>query len=883
VRNVRRLLKVVLVLVVLVVLAVGGLMGWVTWRAFPQTSGSLEVAGLVAPVTVLRDDAGIARITADNRHDLFLAQGYIHAGERMWQMEVWRHISAGRLSELFGKSQIDTDKFIRTLNWRGAAQRDLDDLPPDVRADVDAYVEGVNAWLDAHRGGLGMAFVVTGMQNGTGGLGGYDPEPWTALDTIAWQKVQAWQLGGNFDVEAFRMLADEHLGDPARTDELFPAYRADRPVITPTGLAGSGGAGSTLPAGVQAMVAAAPRGHSRADRASTPRPSLTPAQADAWRRVAGLGSKALAVAGLDAGGGIASDQGLGSNNWVVAPDLSTTGGALFANDPHLGIGMPSVWFMNGLHCRVVDAGCPFDVVGVSFPGTPGVVLGHNARIAWGATNVDPDVQDLFLEELDPTDPTHYLFRGESLPLSVRHEEIKVAGGAPVVIDVRETNHGPIVNDVDPRLKDAPPLALRWTATAMPDGTFEAVSRIQIAKDFEEFRAALSHYGSPSQNFLYADVDGHIGYVLPGTIPVRADPDDRGERPRDGGDGEHEWTGTIPFDDLPWQLDPAAGMIVTANNAPVDDRYPGFIGEDWDPGYRATRIHELLETAVETGGVTADELRAIQGDTTMLRAGLVTPRLAGIAPTTADGRAVRDMTLAWKGACGADNPGCATYSAFEYELERALFDDDLGPELAREYVGSSRSWEALIALLDEPDSAWWDDTTTADRHETRDDILAAALDRTGAQMRAAWGAPDTWTWGKMHRATFAEATLGTSGIGPLEWYFNEGPISVGGAAGTIDNNYYRPGRAYPDPNDPDYVPVGIAGVFDVTTLPSYRLSIDMTDLDGARIVQTTGQSGNPFDRHYGDLIDEWGSNQTLPLPWDRAKVDAAAVSRLELTP
>jgi penicillin amidase len=868
---VRRLIRILVVLVVIVAAAATGIVGSVTLRALPKTDGAVEVEGLNSSVTVLRDAAGIARILGEDPHDLFMAQGYVHAQERLWQMEVWRHISAGRLSELFGKSTLNQDRLIRTLGWRQAAKRDLDAMSEDARAALDAYTDGVNAYIDGHRGNLGLAFVVTAIRSGTGDVGGYEVEPWTALDSIAWQKVQSWQLGGNFQTEVFRMLADEKLGDPAKTNELFPAYRSDMPVITPTAVAASAAAATaatTSPDPVPSDAELSP---------------ITADQAAAWRDVAAMDEGFLRLAGLDAGDGIASDHQIGSNNWVVGPSRSATGTALLANDPHLGISMPSVWFMNGLHCRKVTRACPYDVVGVSFPGVPGIVLGHNARIAWGATNIDPDVQDLFVEKLDPDNKDNYLFRGKSVPLKVREETIKVAGGTDVVIEVRETRHGPILNDVDPRLEDGPQLALSWTSTAAVEGTLESIFRINTVGTFEQFRAALETYGSPAQNFVYADVDGHIGYVFPGYVPIRADPADHGGRIRSGSDGKHEWQDRIPFGNLPWQLDPPGGLIVSANNAAVDADYPYFVAAEWDPGYRAKRIRELLAIAAKSdGGVSIDELSEIQMDVRVLRADLVKTHFEGISPATPDGRLVLEKIGAWDGLATVDSQGAAAYLATEYHLIRGLLDDELG-SLAREYVGGGASWQALIRLLEDPTSDWWDDTTTAGRKETAPDVIAAALDATGADLRAALGEPRDWTWGRLHAATFREGTLGTSGIGPLEWYFNKGPYPLAGASGAVDNNYYRPSRAYRNPNDPDYKPVAFSGIFEVTNLPSYRLTIDMGDIDGARIVQTTGQSGNPFDSHYGDLIDDWASGRTVPLPFSRSAVEAATDQRLELVP
>ena len=360
---------VLIVLLVVVGLGVGAV-AWITGRALPETSGTLHVAGLQQTATVRRDVNGIAQIEAANPHDLFMAQGYVHAQERMWQMEVWRHISSGRLAELFGPGSIDDDKFIRTLGWREAAERDLALLEPTTRAALDAYAEGVNAWLDTHRDKLGLAFVATGA----------NPEPWTALDTLAWGKVQAWNLGGNMTSELFRYLADARLGDPARTDALF-SKREGSPVIVP----GDGGGGEEPP----------PDGEPPPDEEvpvpeGGTRPTLTADQIDAWVDLGRRAGDAVALAGLDtSNGGLVSDQAIGSNDWVVGPAMSSTGGALLANDPHLGISMPSVWYINGLHCAPVGEACPYDVAGVTFPGVPGIVLGHNARIAWARRTSTP--------------------------------------------------------------------------------------------------------------------------------------------------------------------------------------------------------------------------------------------------------------------------------------------------------------------------------------------------------------------------------------------------------------------------------------------------------------------------------------------------------------
>ena len=877
-RVVRGVVAIVVVLLLVAMLAVGGLMAAVTAGGQPQLSGTIHVKGIAADVQVVRDVNGVTQIAANTSHDLFFAQGYVHASERMWQMEIWRRIGAGRLAELFGPEQLDTDKFIRTMNWRGAAANDLAAVSPDAAAVLQAYADGVNAWLDGHPGGLGLAFVVAGALSGKGsGLDGFRPEPWTPLDTLTFAKVQAWGLGGNMDTEIFRMLADARLGDPALTDQLFPAYPADQPVIAREG-AGSGvtGASGSVPSST-GTTATTPATPAATGLVAAP-------DAEAWTDLARLAGAIPAVAGLAPARDMVNDGGVGSNNWVVAPSLTTSGGALLANDPHLGFNMPSVWYVNGLHCRPVSDACPYDVAGVTFPGTPGVIAGHNSRIAWGVTNVNPDVQDMVAEKVDPADSSKYLTATGSASFTVRTETIKVAGEADVTLTVRETSHGPVLNDVDNRLKTSSDLyALRWTALARPDRVVEAFLGIDRAANWTQFRDALRSYGAPSQNFVYADVDGNIGYQMPGAIPVRTLASDHGLRPVPGWDGQHEWASWVPFDSLPSVLNPASGRIVTANN----EVYPGnvFIGEEYDRGDRAARITELIDAAGDK--VSLDTFAAIQGDTFLRRSTRLVAALGSLrpVPATADGAAVLDQITRWDGRCDTTSTACSAYVVFEMALERAIFDDDLGP-LARDYVGSDWAQDLAATMVGTPEgraSAWWG-SATAGRGGDALTTTVNALDTAGQWLRRDLGAPAAWTWGRIHRISFKEQTLGVSGIGPLEWYFDTPAVPVNGAAGAVDNTYYRLSRAYPDPYDPSASSADSLGqVFDVTNGPSMRALYDLSDLDAGRIVTTTGQSGVPFSTHNADWVTLWLQNKTVPLPFSDAAIAKAAAATLVLTP
>lgn len=884
-RVVGRLLAVLLVLV-LVVAAAGAAVGgggllWISARAQPQTSGTLRVPGLAGPVEVVRDTAGIAHIYADTPDDLFFAQGYLHAAERMWQMEVFRRIGAGRLSEVFGPSQLDTDRFIRTLGWRQAAERDLAALDPATVAALQRYADGVNAWLAGSGGRRGLAFLVAGLKSGLGGgLDGYQPEPWTPLDSVTFGKLQAWSLGGNYDVELFRLLADTQLHDPALTDRLTPPYPAGAPTITRSEdlLGGSPAAGAQEG---PATADAAPEG--TVGRAATGGVTAAGLRlATGYARLAAIGAGIGALSGFGGSGGL-DHPGLGSNNWVVAPSRSATGRALLANDPHLGVQMPSIWYMNALHCRIVTPACPYDVAGVSFPSTPGVILGHNARIAWGATNTGPDVQDLFAETVDPADHGRYLYKGASVAFTTRQETIRVAGEEPVTITVRETVHGPVLNDVVSDLADAPKLyALRWTALAEVDGLMGSFLKLDIAASFDDFRAAFRDYGAPAQNFVYADIDGNIGLQVPGRIPVRPAGDDGG-RPVDGSSGAHDWTGYLPFEELPALLNPPDGVIVTANNNPVDAAYPHYLGSDWDAGWRATRIRQLLDEAIAGGGVTQADLSRIQNDTRLLRADDLVPAFLAAAPTTPDGREVQRLIGSWDRRCDLDSRGCPAYEVTEWRLMRSLFEPWLGT-LVRQYVGSDPSRLALRAAVADAAFPLWDDPHTPVA-ETREERLAAALDAAGGELRRAAGDPSRWAWARVHTTTFREQTLGTSGVGPLEWYFNAGPVGVPGTADAVANNNLSFGDWYPDPDVPGAAPGTLRDAFTVNTHPSYRLAIEMTPaaLDAATIMISTGQGGNPGGRHYGDLVGDWLAGRTAPLPFSRAAVDAAAASRLTLEP
>ncbi len=545
--------------------------------SFPQTEGEIQIPDLDGPVEIYRDSMGIPHIYASTLHDLFFAQGYVHAQDRFWQMDFWRHIGSARLSEMFGASQVQTDAFLRSLGWRQLAEQEYNQLSQESKAILKAYSEGVNAYLKDHQGAaLSLEYAILGIMNKE-----YKVESWTPIHTLTWAKVMAWDLGGNMEEEIQRAILLQNLTHE-QLEELFPPYPKDHPSIV-----------QDMEQVSQSKRAIGTERGSEWIKSLAAQQALHTALQSIERVQALLGTKG---------------RGMGSNSWVVAGSRTVSGKPILANDPHLGIQMPSIWYQIALHCRPKSAECPFEVAGFSFAGVPGVVIGHNERIAWGFTNVGPDVIDLYIEKVNPENPNQYEVNGKWVDFETRQEIIQVSGGEPVTITVRLTRHGPVISDtygplkdtLDEKDKDAQPfrekvgielpdhyvIAMRWTALE-PATVFEAIWGFNKARNWLEFRHAAQAFAVPAQNLIYADVDGNIAYQMPGRIPIRANGD--GRLPVSGWTDDYEWLGYIPFEELPYTLNPPQGYIVTANNRvpPVD--YPYLITADWDYGFRAKRI------------------------------------------------------------------------------------------------------------------------------------------------------------------------------------------------------------------------------------------------------------------------------------------------------
>jgi penicillin amidase len=553
---------------------------------------------------------------------------------------------------------------------------------------------------------------------------------------------------------------------------------------------------------------------------------------------------------------------------VVGGGHTGTGAPILANDPHLGVSMPGIWHQLGLHCS-----CGYQAAGFSFSGVPGVVIGHNQRIAWGFTNLGSDVTDLYLERVDGD---RYQVDGQWRDMDVREETIRVAGGEDVTVRVRATHRGPVISDASEALAElaagypgdaeqpaaAHAFSLAWTALT-PGRTIEALFVLNQATGWEDFRAAAAQFEVPAQNLVYADVDGTIGYQAPGVVPVRRAGD--GRWPAPGWESAYDWDGAIPFAQLPTVRNPPAGMIVTANQAVTGPQYQPHLTDDWAYGYRSDRIGDLLAEAAAAGPVSPADMQRIQLDSRNGLAPALVPALLAAAtePLSRDEAAALELLRDWDFQQPASSAAAAYFNAVWRHLLALTFDelpDDRQP------IGGSRWAQVVTGLLDQPRSFWWDrDGTMA--AETRDDVLARALADGYKELSQAQGEdPREWRWGVMHTLTLADATFGSSGIGPIEAVFNRGPVGTAGGPAIVNANAWDAAKGY-----------------EVTAVPSMRMIVDMSDLDEARWVQLTGNSGHPYHPNYIDQLEPWRTGQLLPMRWDRATIEAEATGTLVLRP
>lgn len=798
----------------------------------PRIDGQIRLAGLHQPVEILRDEWGVPHIFAQNLPDLFFAQGIVHAQDRLFQMDFSRRLVAGRLAEVLGRLALPLDRWMRTLTMRRVAEYEVSLLDSVTTSYLQAYANGVNVFL-AH-GRLPLEFTLLR----------YHPRPWVIADSLSWIKMMSWTLSVNWETEILRRQLIDRLG-PELAAEMELDHLARWPFI--------------IPPGSDASVV----GATAFDRANLARSFTGPSPYD----------------------------GLGSNNWVLAGERTTSGKPLLANDMHLGLTIPAIWYENHL------CGGGIEVTGVIFPGIPGVISGHNRHVAWGFTNGFPDVQDLYMERLrrTPDGGVEAEYNGAWEPTRVLKENIIIKGASAETEEVIITRHGPIINSLAPDFTGEQPLALRWTSLE-PDTMARSVFEMIQAADVNQFHQALRHWTSPTQNMVYADIEGNIAYSFPGKLPLRAK--GHGKVPVPGWTSEYEWAGYVPFESLPHVVNPPQGYIVTANNRAFSDDFPISIELEPIAGDRAQRIAEMIldpELRHDQEKIDISFIQAMQFDQVSPSARIVARILGQLSldrsahtPETELHIAVQ-MIKEWDGTLTKDSPAAALYQVFIRKLAALLLSSHLGPpesptgrkesrnapvSLLERWMGlgptpvlADRSLHGelylpwLTHILANPDSHWFD----LGNIQGRDSVLRLALEQALDDLKSILG-KDTrkWKWGSLHTLTFAHSLAANPLMAGM---FNRGPYPVGGDGTTI------------------WATVGNFHNLDSTHMigPPYRMIVDLSDLDQSLSMLSPGQSGHLASPHYDDQVQNWFDRGYHPMLINRDKIMAHLEGRLLLQP
>ncbi|MHB1059234.1 MAG: penicillin acylase family protein [Rhodanobacter sp.] len=775
--------------VILPLLLAGALVYHRALKSLPTNDGVVTLAGPTGEIRIVRDARGVPSIHAKTDRDAFFAMGYVHAQDRLWQLEVQRRVATGTLSEVFGKASLEQDIWFRTLGLARSAHAAFDALPIHARESLQAYADGINAWI-AEGHALPPEFAMLGVRM----------RPWSPYDSLAWAKVFALNLGGNHRRELERLLVAQAVG-PARMRDLFGD-----------------------PPGTDSKASAA-------WAASSP---------------AGLAQYVALQHTLEVDLGIGG-RSVGSNAWAVSPAHSANGQALLANDPHLALQMPSLWYMAAMR------GDRLDVAGATLVGLPVVIFGHNRDIAWGGTNLMADVQDLYLEQVRPGDDGQYAVDGGWAAFEQHEESIVVRRDfpaflrselKPVRIRVRSSRHGPIVTDSYPAIGQ--PAALRWTALDADDTSYAAFLDLDYATDFTSFNGALAQLVAPALNFVYADRRGNIGSVAAGRVPVRSNGD--GTLPVPGWNSSYEWRGTIPFAEMPREYNPACGYVVSANTDPAPDGYRYLISRDWAPPARADRIGKVLSGAVAAGrrlGVA--DMAALQGDEHSEPARRLVQRLLALDPgSDARRRTAFGFLRGWQGDMRADSQAATIFNAWVRQLRRRLVGDELkgywnvhGVSSYLSDVVDNIDVATLDRLLGEPSGAWCDDRSTPGVVETCGQTSMAALDDALQELMRIDGdsSMESWQWSRLHRTAYLHVPF--SGVNILRSVFDR-YAGNGGSPDTVNvANYVFDG-------DHGYVQTFGAGFRQIVSFgpagPIYQY------------MNSTGQSGNVASKHYADMVD-----------------------------
>jgi penicillin G amidase len=824
-RRRRRWRMLALSLIAILITALGGL-AWlysVARSALPQLDGSVKIAGLSKKVTVSRDGHGVPTIDAASLEDLFFAQGYVTAQDRLWQMDVMRRFAAGEISEILGADFIKHDREQRILGLRVAAQKALDVSSTQTRGHLEAYARGVNAYLESHRDRLPIEFRILR----------YSPRLWAPEDStlIAAQMVKDlnhYPYGDALDRE--KILAK--LGPELTADLYVNSSWHDRPPTV---------ARPSLEQNIDCD------GEDQDKR--SPVGSSVARQSPALRDLVGVGLSGAGMASwLESDSNADTRMVVGSNNWVVSGAHTVSGKPLLSNDMHLGHQMPNLWYEAHLRCDCVN----FDAAGVTLPGMPYVVVGHNQRVAWGFTNIGPTVEDVYVETFNAD--RQYMTPEGWKAEEHRREMIHVKGKADVEVDVILTRHGPIITDLVPG--ETRKLALRWT---LYEGTHNPFFEVDAAQNWEQFRRAFSALDAPGQNVVFADVDGNVGYQATGKVPIRASGD--GSLPENGSDDAYKWTGYIPFDKLPSAYNPPSGIIATANGRIVPDKYPFSISIGWEAPWRPARIYRVLESGKK---FSAGDMLALQTDIYSDGERFFAERFVYAVDhvKNASGRAKQaaELMRAWDGRMSADSPAPTIGYHARVELTRLLLEPKLGaapndPEQTKATLNwKTYSWGMqsvwLENILQHQPKRWLPES-----YGSYDELLAAAVE-------AAVGGPEapkdlgSWHWGLFHPVAIQHPIL--SRVPWLQRWTGPGVQPQSGSGYTVKAVSRNHG-------------------------PSERLTVDLSDLDQTTLNLVTGEAGNFLSPYYMDQWKAWYDGFTFRLPYSSKAVQAAHQHELVMEP
>ncbi|MFJ2111338.1 penicillin acylase family protein [Streptomyces sp. NPDC087850] len=938
-----RLIVIVLVLALVAGVGYGAFWGVSTVRAsFPRTTGTVELQGLSGPVDVRRDSYGIPQIYANSDQDLFRAQGYVQAQDRFWEMDVRRHLTAGRLSEMFGKGQVRTDTFLRTLDWHGVAQKEYDtQLSADTRKNLQAYADGVNAYLKGRAAeDISVEYAALNLTND------YRPEKWTPVDSVAWLKAMAWDLRGNMRDEIDRSLMTSRLSEQ-QINELYPTYPYSRnqPIVTegginpvtgkydpkaePSGDASATGTGIGTGAGTGGTTGTGTSDLSGNTGTSAGTGTGTGAGAGTGTGTgAATGTVSGATQGLQSQLGALSGtleeipallgpsgSGIGSNSWVVSGKYTTTGKPLLANDPHLAPQLPSLWYQMGLHCRSVSETCRYDVAGYTFAGMPGVIIGHNQDVSWGFTNLGADVTDLYLEKVSGDT---YLYGGKEKKFATRDEIIKVAGGGSRKITVRSTEHGPVVSDRNSELKkvgekapvgnvapdrgDGYAVSLEWTAL-QPGKSMEAVFELNRAKDFDDFRKAAEHFEVPAQNIIYADTKGNIGYQAPGRIPVRSAGFD-GKTPAPGWDPKYKWERYIPFDEMPYEYNPRRGYVVTANQAVIDaKKFPYALTDDWGYGARSQRIVDLIESKIKDGGkISTDDMQTMQTDNSSQIAKVLMPYLLKIDVSDPAVREAQKLLEGWDMTQEADSGAAAYFNAVWRNVLKLAFGNKLPKELRvkgeclnvppANSTGPVDDNPTLVRECGQraPDQAqpdggdrWFEVVRDIVKDEDSPWWTTPATRKPGTTTRDGLlaRAMEDARWELTAKLGKDVSTWSWGRLHQLELKNQTLGTSGPGILRQMLNR--GPWNLGGGEAAVDATGWNAAGGYEVVWVPSMRMVVNVGDWDKSRWINLTGASGHAYSAHYTDQTDKWSEGELLDWSYGVNAVERTTKDTLTLKP